>query len=59
MPTAAQDYTISELKLCRLAIDVTIAIDIFSHLLKRANFDAVVDHLVLAHIMKCKSESAS
>ena len=31
----------------------------FSHLLKRVNFDAVVDHLALTHTMKSKSEPAT
>ena len=29
---------------------------VFSHLLKRVNFDAIVDHLSLTHIMKSKTE---
>ena len=28
----------------------------FSHLLKRVDFDAIVDHLVLTHIIKSKME---
>ena len=28
----------------------------FSHLLKRVDFDATVDHLALMHIFKCKAE---
>ena len=30
-----------------------------SHLLKRIDFDAVVDHIVLTHIMKSKSKPAT
>ena len=29
----------------------------FSHLLKRVNFDAIVDHLSVTHIIKSKTES--
>ena len=28
----------------------------FAHLLKRVNLDAIVDHLVLTHIIKSKAE---
>ena len=31
----------------------------FSHLLKRVDFDAIVDHLALTHIIKCKMEQAT
>ena len=31
----------------------------FAHLLKRLDFDAVVDHLALTHIMKSKVEPAT
>ena len=31
----------------------------FSHLLKKVNFDAVVDHLAITHIMKSKAEPAT
>ena len=41
--------------MCGLALNVAS----FSHLLKRVNFDAVVDHLALTHIMQSKSESAT
>ena len=50
MPLAAQSYSITELVLCGLAINITS----FSHLLKLINFDAVVDLLALTHIMKSK-----
>ena len=36
-----------------------INIAIFAHLLKRVDFDAVVDHLAITHIMKSKAEPAS
>ena len=41
-----------ELELCGLAINVAS----FSHLLKRVDFDAIVDHLALMHIIKSKME---
>ena len=34
----------------------TINIASFSHLLKRVDFDAIVDHLALTHIIKSKAE---
>ena len=47
---AAKSYSITELELCGLAINIAS----FSHLLKRVDFDAIVDHLALAHIIKSK-----
>ena len=52
MPEAAKNYSITELGICGLAINITS----FAHLLKRVDFDAVVDHLAIAHIMKSKME---
>ena len=52
LPEAARSYSITELELCGLAINIAI----FSHLLKRVDFDAVVDHLALMHIIKSKME---
>ena len=49
---AARSYPKTELELCSLAIDIAS----FSHLLKRVDFDAVVDHLALTHIIKSKAE---
>ena len=49
MPEAAKNYSIAELEMCGLAINITS----FAHLLK-VDFDAVVDHL--AHIMRSKVE---
>ena len=34
-------------------------IAMFSHLLKKVDFDAVVDHLPITHIMRSKSEPAT
>ena len=44
---AVRSYSITELELCGLAINRAS----FSHLLKRVDFDAIVDHLALMHIM--------
>ena len=52
LPEAARSYSITEPELCRLAINIAS----FSHLLKRVNFDAIVGHLVLTHIIKSKVE---
>ena len=37
--------------MCRLAINIAS----FVHLLKRMDFDAIVDHLALMHIIKSKA----
>ena len=55
LPEAARNYSITELELCGLAINIAS----FAHLLKRVNFDAIVDHLALTHIIKCKVEPAT
>ena len=50
LPEATRSYSITELELCGLAI---------SHLLRREDFDAIVDHLTLMHIIKSKMELAT
>ena len=45
----------SKLELCGLAIKIAS----FSHLLKRVDFDAIVDHLALMHIIKSNMEPAT
>ena len=55
LPEAAEHYSITELELCGLALTIAC----FSHLLKRVDFDAIVDHLALMHIIKSKIEPAS
>ena len=55
MLEAAKNYSIAQLEMCGLAINIAS----FAHLLKRVDFDAVVDHLAIAHIMKSKAEPAS
>ena len=52
LPKAARNYSITELEICRLAINMYS----FAHLLKRVEFDAIVDHLALMHIIKSKAE---
>ena len=52
LPEAAKSYSITELELCGLAINIAC----FSHLLKRVHFDTIVDHLALTHISKGKME---
>ena len=49
---AARSYSITELELYGLAINIAS----FSHLLKRIDVDAIVDHLSLTHIIKSKTE---
>ena len=51
----AKSYSISELELCSLAINI----ESFSHLLKRVDFDAIVDHSALMHIIKSKMKPAT
>ena len=55
LPEAAKHYFITELELCGLAINIAS----FAHLLKRVDFDVIVDHLALTHIIKIKAEPAT
>ena len=55
LPEAAKSYSITELELCGLAINIAS----FSHLLKSVDFDAVVDHVSPMHIIKSKAEPAT
>ena len=55
LPEATKYYSITELEQCGLAISIAS----FSHLLKRVDFDAVVDHLLLTRIIKSKVEPAT
>ena len=52
LPKAARNYSITELEMCGLAINIAS----FVHLLKKSRFDAIVDHLALTHIIKSKAE---
>ena len=55
MPEAAKNYSITELEVC----DLTINIVSFAHLLKKVDFDVIVDYLALTHIIKSKAEPAT
>ena len=54
LPEAACNYSITELEMCRLAINIAS----FVHLLTKVDFDAVVDHLAIMQIMRNKVEPA-
>ena len=43
------------MELCGLAINIAS----FAHLLKRVDFDTIVDHLALTHVIKSKAEPAT
>ena len=55
MPEAAKNYSITELEMCGLAINIAS----FAHLLKEVDFDTIVDHMAIMHIMKSKAEPAT
>ena len=55
MPEAARNYSITELEMCGLAMNIAT----FEHLLKKVDFDAIVDHLAITHIMRSKAEPAT
>ena len=52
LPEPAKKYSTTELEMCGLAINITS----FAHLLKRVDFDAIVDHLPLVLILKSTTE---
>ena len=52
MPEAAKNYSLTELETCGLAMNITT----FSHLLKKFDFDAIVNHLAITHIIRSKAE---
>ena len=55
MPEAAKNYSITELEMCGLVMNIAT----FLHLLKKVDFDAVVDHLAITHIMRSKAKPAT
>ena len=55
MPEAAKNYSITELEMCGLAINIAS----FTHLLKKVNFDMIVDHLAIMYTMRSKAEPAT
>ena len=52
---AAKNYSITELEMCGLAMNIAT----FSHLLKKVDFDAVVDYLAITYIMRSKAAPAT
>ena len=52
---AVRSYSITELELCGLAINIAS----FLHLLKRVDFDTIVNHLALTHTIKSKAEPSN
>ena len=55
LPEAACNYSMKELEMCRLVINIAS----FAHLLRKVDFDAVVDHLAITQIMRSKVEPAT
>ena len=55
LPEAARNYSITELEMCGLAINIAS----FAHLLRKVDFDAVVDHLEITQIMRSKVKPAT
>ena len=55
MPEAEKNYSLIKLELCGIEINIVN----FTHLLKKVEFDAIVDHLALAHIIKSRTEPAT
>ena len=55
LPEAACNYSITELEMCGLVINIAS----FAHLLRKVDFDEVVDHLAIMHIMRSKVEPAT
>ena len=55
LPKAAGNYSITELEMCGLVINIAS----FAHLLREVDFDAVVSHLAIMHIMRSKVEPAT
>ena len=55
LPVAACNSSITELEMCGLAINIAS----FAHLLRKVDFDAVVDHLTITQIMRIKVELAT
>ena len=55
LPEIAHNYSITELEMCGLAINIVS----FAHLLRKVDFDAVVDHLAITQIMRSKVKLAT
>ena len=52
LPEAAHNYSITELEMCGLAIGIAN----FAHLLRKVDFDVVVNHLAIMQVMRSKVE---
>ena len=55
MPQAARNCSVIELEMCGLSVNIAS----FAHLLKRVDFDTIVDHFAITRIMKSKMEPAT
>ena len=55
LPKGARIYSCTEIEMCGLATNIAS----FAYLLKTVDFDAMVDHLALTHIIKSKAEATS
>ena len=55
MPEASKNYSITELEMCGLAMNIAT----FLHLLKKVDFYAIVNHFAITHIMRSKAEPAT
>ena len=55
LPDEACNYSITELEMCGLAINIAS----FAHLLRKVDFDAVVDQLAVTQIMRSKVKLAT
>ena len=55
LPEAAHNYSITELEMCGLAINIAS----FAQLLRKVDFDAVVDHLAITQIIRSQVEPAT
>ena len=55
LPEAARNFSIIVLEMCGLVINIAS----FAHLLRKVDFDAVVDHLAIMHTIRSKVEPAT
>ena len=55
LPEVVRNYSITELEMCGLAINIAH----FVYVLKQVDSDAIVDHLALTHIIKSKAEQTT
>ena len=55
LPEEAHNYSITDLEMCGLAISIVSS----AHLLRKVDFDAVVDHLAITQIMRSEVKPAT